>query len=63
MIKPQIPKGWRRVRVGSLRKHGDKFWSNGQWHTTTMGGFPQCWPNFTYIRKIKKYGTSKTKTD
>lgn len=32
MSTPRIPKGWRKLKVGSKRPRGYRFWLWGEWH-------------------------------
>jgi hypothetical protein len=65
-MTPKIPRGWLRLRAGTVIKKGDKFWSFAfnRWRITgtpklIVGTlFPVSPPNLheplIYIRKIKK---------
>jgi hypothetical protein len=55
-MKIKIPKGWRKLRKGTVIERGDKFkvrvgWERSCWWGEQVGG-PLCLN--TYIRRIKK---------
>jgi hypothetical protein len=59
-MKPTIPKGWRRLRVGSIRRKGDCFKVGpGVWkevHASLVGEKINLWHlmyNGPYIRRIR----------
>lgn len=37
-MKPTIPNGWRRLRVGTIRRKGDKYFARRIWIATIAVG-------------------------
>lgn len=51
--KIKIPNGWRVLRIGTMRKGGDKYFNCGKWIETTLLLSPIV-GGLTYIRRKTK---------
>ena len=59
---PAIPRGWRRLRVGTIVRLGDKFWSYFQyWRLVDRehSQLPKVMRCETVIRRVAKKGKRK----
>jgi hypothetical protein len=58
MSAPTIPKGWRRLRVGSIRRKGDRIKDGRRWVEVISAGTPILEYSDRvfgpYIRRIRK---------
>lgn len=53
-MKIKIPRGWRRLRAGTLVKDGDEFNLENDWWLPTTLYNRKVPASLTYIRRIKK---------
>lgn len=62
MVAPKIPQGWRKLKIGELRRDGDKFLFGNKWiPVMTFVGYPVRGWMTAVIRPISKDKSKRAK--